>query len=66
MIANLVAHVTQFTVWQKDQYSSRYSFPKYDVLLIDSVLRVTKEGFGLKYTTYISYTFGDFLLLILF
>ena len=45
MIANLVAHVTQFTVSEKDQYSSRYSFPKYDVELIDSVLRVSAEGF---------------------
>ena len=41
MIANLVAHLTQITVWQKDQYSSKYGFPKFVVLLVDAVLRVS-------------------------
>ena len=40
-IANLVAHLTQITIWQKDQYSSKYGFPKFIVLLIDAILRVS-------------------------
>ena len=44
MKASWVAHVTQFTVWQKDQNSSRYSFPKFTVSLMKR-LRVSVEGF---------------------
>ena len=40
MIANLVVHMTQFMVWQKDQYFSRYDFLKFVVLMIDLILRV--------------------------
>lgn len=52
MIANLVAHMTQFTVWQKDWYSFRYGFLKFDVLLIDFILKVnvyTSLTFGAKH-----------------
>ena len=41
IIANLVAHMTQFIVWQKDQYSSKYGSPKFVDLLIDLVLKVS-------------------------
>jgi hypothetical protein len=33
MIASLVAQLTQFMVWQKDQYSSIYGFPKFVVFV---------------------------------
>ena len=36
----LVANFTQFTVFQKDQYSFIYSFMKFVVLQIDLVVRV--------------------------
>ena len=38
---NSVAHLTQFMICQKDQHSSRYGFPKFVVLMIDLVLRVS-------------------------
>ena len=41
MIMSLIMHVTQFTIWQKYQYSSRYGIPNFVVLLIDSILRVS-------------------------
>jgi hypothetical protein len=31
MLASLVAHLTQFTIWEEDEYSSRYGFPKFGV-----------------------------------
>jgi hypothetical protein len=47
-IANLVAHLTPLIVWQKDQYSSKYGFPKFVFLTIDLVLRVS-VGHNLVY-----------------
>ena len=52
MIANLVAHLTRFMVWQRGQYSSTYGFPKFVVLLIDSVLIVSAKYLSLMYTMY--------------
>ena len=37
MIANLVEHLTQFTIQQKNQYSSEYGLPKFVVLMIDKL-----------------------------
>lgn len=41
IITNLVAHLAQFMICQKDQQSSRYGFPTFVVTMIDLVLRVS-------------------------
>jgi hypothetical protein len=46
MIANLVAHVTQSIVSQKDRYSFRYGFLKCDVLKVNVYTSLT---FGTKH-----------------
>lgn len=40
-------------VWQKDQYSSRYGFPKFVVLLIDSILGVNLVDIFLRFLSQI-------------
>jgi hypothetical protein len=55
MIANLVAHLIQFTVWQKDQYSpGRMWFPRILVFHIDVVMRVNVNNHQRRLHTYIS------------
>jgi hypothetical protein len=59
-IANLVAHMIQFTIWQKKSILFKYGFPKCLVLLIDSVLKINVylcgEWLGVNLCTNAKYT----------
>jgi hypothetical protein len=43
MIASFDEHLIRFTIWQNDQYSSKYGFPKLIVLPIGSILEDNVE-----------------------